>query len=54
MLKQEIKWLGIPQDEKNFVFQEHPEDLFTSAEINILDKEGEEFYDELALEEYEE
>lgn len=53
LLKQEIKWIGIPQDQKNFVFQEHPEDLFTSAEINILDKEEEEFYDELSFDEYE-
>ena len=54
LLKTDIEWQGIPEDRKNFVFQEHPEDLFTSSEIKILDKEEEEFYDELALDEYEE
>ena len=54
MLKEEIEWSGIPEDRNNFVFQEHPEDLFTSTEIKILDKDEEEFYDELFLDEDEE
>ena len=54
LLKEDIEWLGIPEDHKNFVFQEHPEDLFTSSEINILIKGEEEFYEELFLEECEE
>ena len=49
--KEDIEWPGIPEDRKNFVSQEHPEDLFTSTEIKILDKEEEEFYDELSLDE---
>ena len=52
--KEDIEWLGIPEDKKNFVFQEHPEDLFTSSEIHILDQKEEEFYVELFLNEYEE
>lgn len=51
LLKEDIQWPGIPEDQKNFVSQEHPEDLFTSSEINILDREEEEFYDELSLDE---
>ena len=54
LLKEEIEWSGIPEDRNNFVFQEHPEDLFTSTEIKILDKDEEEFYDELFLDEDEE
>ena len=54
LLNEEIEWPGIPEDQKNFVSQEHPEDLFTSSEINILDKEEEEFYNELSLDEDEE
>lgn len=54
LLKTDIEWQGIPEDQKDFVFQKHPEDLFTSSEVKILNKEEEEFYDELALDEYEE
>ena len=54
LLKEDIKWPGIPEDQNNFVFQEHPEDLFTSTEIKILDKEEGEFYGELFLDEEEE
>lgn len=54
LLKEEIEWLGIPDDQRNFVFQEHPEDLFTSSAIDVVSGSEEEFYDELFLEEYEE
>ena len=54
LLKENIKWPGIPEDQKNLVSQEYPEDLFTSSEIDILDREEEEFYDELSLNEEEE
>ena len=54
LLKEGIEWLGIPDDQRNFVFQEHPEDLFTSSAIDIVSGGEEEFYDELFLEEYEE
>ena len=49
--KEEIEWLGIPEDKKDFVSQEHPEDLFTSSEIAILGEEEEELYDELFYDE---
>ena len=54
LLKAGIQWLGIPDDQKDFVFQEHPEDLFTSSEIDILDEDEDAFYGELFLEEDEE
>lgn len=54
LLKEDIEWLGIAEDQKNFVSQEHPEDLFTLVEINILGEEEEEFYDDVFLDEYEE
>ena len=52
LLKEMIEWPGIPHDRRDFVFQEHEEDIFTSHEIEIVDKEEGEFYDELFLDEY--
>lgn len=53
LLKENIEWLGIPEDQRNFVSQEYPEDLFTLAEITILAEE-EDLYDDLLLDGYEE
>ena len=39
LLKAGIQWLGIPDDQRNFAFQEHPEDLFTSSGIDIVDED---------------
>ena len=52
LLKENIEWQGIPEDRKNFVAQEQPEDLFTSYDIDVLDDEEKELYDELSLDEY--
>ena len=52
LLNEAIEWPGIPEDRKDFVFQEHEEDIFTSHEIEIVDKAEEELYDELSLNEY--
>ena len=54
LLKANIVWRGIPEDRKNFIAQEHDENLFTSYDIDALDDEEEELYDELSLDEYEE
>ena len=51
--KEDIEWLGIPEDQRKFAFQEYPEDLFTSSEIAILGEAEEEFYDELFYDENE-
>ena len=53
LLKANIVWQGVPEDRKNFIAQEHDEDLFTSYDIDALDEEEEELYDELSLDEYE-
>ena len=53
LLKSGIQWLGIPDDQRNFVFQEHPEDLFTSSEIDIVGDDEDALYSELFLEEHE-
>ena len=53
LLKEQIYWPGIPEDKKDFVSQEHPEDLFTPSEIAILGEEEEELYDELFYDENE-
>ena len=54
LLKAGIQWLGIPDDQRNFAFQEHPEDLFTSSGIDIVDEDEDAFYGELFLGEHEE
>ena len=51
--KEDIEWIGIPEDQRKFAFQEYPEDLFTSSEIAILGEEEEELYDELFYDENE-
>jgi hypothetical protein len=45
LLDADIKWPGIPQDERDFIAQTHEEDLFTFAEQSEIDAaaEGEEF-----------
>ena len=52
LLKESIKWVGVSNDEKDFVSQEHAEDLFSYAEIKFLDEDDAD--DDLFLEEYEE
>ncbi len=54
LLKENIEWPGIPEDQKKFVSQEYPEDLFTLSEVTVLGQEEEEFYEDLFLDEYEE
>jgi hypothetical protein len=51
LLKGEIKWAGILNDEKDFVSQEHAEDLFSLAEIEFLNEDS---FDSIYLEDYEE
>ncbi len=53
LLKEGIQWVGIPNDEKDFISQKHPEDLFSYAEIQLLESAEDDFYSDLFLGEYE-
>ncbi|MCS6883613.1 MAG: hypothetical protein NZU74_19980 [Chloroflexaceae bacterium] len=49
-----IEWAGAPNDKKDFVFQQHSEDLFSFAELSFLNEETEDTEDSIYLDEYEE
>ncbi|GAK59605.1 Blr0077 protein [Candidatus Vecturithrix granuli] len=58
LLEETITWVGVPDDEKDFVAQIHEEDLFTFMENRLIDEvensTEEELEEELLLDEYEE
>ena len=54
LLKENIMWVGVPNDEKDFVSQKHSEDLFSFADIQFLESNEDDFSNDLFLNEYEE
>jgi len=53
LLKESIQWVGVPNDEKDFVSQEHPEDLFSFSDTQLLENAEDDFESDLFLGEYE-
>ncbi len=53
LLKEEIRWVGAPDDEKDFVSQQHPEDLFSFAESQSFENAEYDFDNDLFLGEFE-
>lgn len=53
LLKESIKWVGVPNDKRDFISQEHPEDLFSFADVQILESAEDDFGSDLFLGEYE-
>ncbi|GIK56082.1 MAG: hypothetical protein HND44_01635 [Chloroflexi bacterium] len=53
LLKEEIRWIGVPDDEKDFVSQQHPEDLFSFAESQSFENAEDDFDGDLFLGEFE-
>lgn len=51
--KEEIQWVGAPDDEKDFVYQQHPEDLFSFAESQSFENAEDDFDNDLFLGEFE-
>jgi hypothetical protein len=46
LLNGDINWLGVAGDDKEFVSQEHPEDLFSFAESRVLNEDNLDYVDE--------
>jgi len=53
LLKEEIQWVGVLDDEKDFISQKHPEDLFSFAESQLFENTEDNFDSDLFLGEYE-
>jgi hypothetical protein len=53
LLKEEIQWIGAPDDEKDFVSQQHPEDLFSFTESQSFENAEDDFDSDLFLGEFE-
>jgi hypothetical protein len=53
LLKSDIKWVGVPNDEKDFISQVHAEDLFSIADIQFVENAEDDFDYDLFLDEYE-
>jgi hypothetical protein len=52
LLQTEIEWIGVPDDDKDFVAQVHEEDLFTLAESRLLDELDDELEEDLEHDPY--